>query len=340
MDGTMLIVSPSFVGVFSFARYRMSSSFTYTLTKLRSLPSSVKRCLRKSANSFVRWPSASPTVAAWNSAEARFPAYGRSGVGIITFTGISFHRCSLAGALNRSAVANFDAFGRKLLPIIIQSPGCHLLRRPVLHAHDNVAVPRPSMISIELAGPCRMIRMRMIPAHDVEPMRACLFFRSHDVFRSYRKTITRRIVAAIDQRVQRQNFALLRNGIFRWIAFNSRAGIASEQCSAALMRISFRAMRADFLRELPADPKCRLVRHFYSSSQKRSFKYFAAESAKTVTITAFLFFGRHAAIAKQPSSAAAALGLTSKPSSLARRFTSWYASSVETVKFSSASLSS
>src|SRR5216684_524301 len=145
----------------------MSSSFTYTFTKLRSLPSSVKRCLRNSANSFVRWPSASPTVAAWNSAEARFPAYGRSGVGIITFTGISFHRCSLAGTLNRGAVANFDVFGRKLLPIVIQSPGSHFLRRPVLYAHDDVAVPWPGVIAIILAGPRRMVRMRMIPAHDV-----------------------------------------------------------------------------------------------------------------------------------------------------------------------------
>src|ERR1700675_390426 len=104
----------------------MSSSFTYTFTKLRNLPSSVKRCFRRSANSFVRWPSASPTVAAWNSAEARFPAYGRSGVGIITFTGILFLRCSLAGALDRGAVANLDSFGRKFLAVVIQSPGGHL----------------------------------------------------------------------------------------------------------------------------------------------------------------------------------------------------------------------
>src|SRR5882672_10048152 len=318
----------------------MSSSFTYTFTKLRSLPSSVKRCLRKSANSFVRWPRASPTVAAWNSAEARFPAYGRSGVGIITFTGISFLRRCWAGALDRGAMANFDAFGRKFLPIIVQAPGRHLLRRAILHADDDVAVPRPRVIAIKLARPCQMVRMRMIPAHDVHTAHARCPFRSHDVFGSDRKTIARRIIAPIDQRVQRQNFALWRNRVLCRIASLYHAGIAPEQRAAALMRISFRAMRADFLRELPADPKCRLVRHVYSSSQKRSFKYFAAESAKTVTITAFLFFGRHAAIAKQPSSAAAALGLTSKPSSLARRFTSWYASSVETVKFSSASLSS
>src|SRR6266850_229020 len=300
----------------------MSSSFTYTFTKLRSLPSSVKRCFRKSANSFVRWPSASPTVAAWNSAEARFPAYGRSGVGIITFTGISFLRCSLAGALDRGAAANFDAFGRKFLPVVIQSPGGHLLRCTVLHAHDDVAVPRPRVIPIELARPRRMVRMRMIPAHDVHIVRARLFFRSHDVFGSDGKAVTRRIVPPVDQRIQRQNLALRRNRILCGIAPCRFAGIATQQRTAAFVRIRLRAMRADFLRERPADPKCRLVRHVYSSSQNRSFKYFAAESAKTVTITAFLFFGRHSAIAKHPSSAAAALGLTSNPSSRASRFTS------------------
>src|SRR6266852_175798 len=300
----------------------MSSSFTYTFTKLRSLPSSVKRCFRKSANSFVRWPSASPTVAAWNSAEARFPAYGRSGVGIITFTGISFLRCSRAAALERSAVANFDSFGRKLLPIVIQSPRRHLLRRAGLHADDDVAVPRPCVIPIELARPRRMVRMRMIPANNVHTALARGFFRSHDVFGSDRKTVTRRIVPPVDQRIQRQNLALRCNRILCGIAPCNFAGISPQQRAAAFMRIRLRTMRADFLRERPADQKRRLVRHVYSSSQKRSFKYFAAESAKTVTITAFLFFGRHAAIAKQPSSAAAALGLTSKPSSRARRFTS------------------
>src|SRR6266850_7384992 len=300
----------------------MSSSFTYTFTKLRSLPSSVKRCLRNSANSFARWASASPTVAAWNSAEARFPAYGRSGVGIITFTGISFPRCSLVDALDRSAVANFDAFGRKLLPVVIQSPGRHFLRCAVLHAHDDVAVPRPRVIAIELARPRRMVRMRMIPANDVQPMAARLFLRSHDIFGSHRKAVSRRIVSPIDQRIQRQNLTFWRNRILCGIAPSNFAGISPQQRTAAFMRIRLRAMRADFLSEPPADPKCRLDRHVYSSSQKRSFKYFAAESAKTVAITAFLFFGRQPAIAKQPSSAAAALGLTSKPSSRARRFTS------------------
>src|SRR6266852_1901656 len=58
-----------------------------------------------------------------------------------------------------------------------------------------------------------------------------------------------------------------------------------------------------------------------SSSQKRSLKYFAAESAKTVTITACSPAGIPPATERQPFNAAAALGLTSKPSSRAIRFT-------------------
>jgi len=120
MDGTMLIVSPSFVGVFSFRQVADVFVIHVTrFTKLRRLPSSVKEMLPQLGELFVRWPSASPTVAAWNSAEARFPAYGRSGVGIITFHGHFVSPLLSGRALDRGAVANFDAFGRKLLPIVI-----------------------------------------------------------------------------------------------------------------------------------------------------------------------------------------------------------------------------
>src|ERR1700688_754900 len=88
MEGTMLIVSPSLVRVFSLSRKRISSSFKYTFTKLRIFPSSVKRCFFNSENVPVRLPSASPTVAAVHSMLDCFPVNWRSGVGIITFTAI------------------------------------------------------------------------------------------------------------------------------------------------------------------------------------------------------------------------------------------------------------
>src|SRR5579883_314989 len=60
----------------------MSSSFRYTLTKLRTLPSSVKICLRRSGNCAVRAVSASPTVAPGAVTASCLPVNWRSGVGI------------------------------------------------------------------------------------------------------------------------------------------------------------------------------------------------------------------------------------------------------------------
>src|ERR1041384_2730565 len=87
--------------------------------------------------------------------------------------------------LNRGAVANLDTFRRKRMAIIVQTPRSHILRRAIdfrrkrmaiivqtprshilrraiVHADDDVAIPRPGVILIELAGPRGMIRMRMI----------------------------------------------------------------------------------------------------------------------------------------------------------------------------------
>src|SRR5260370_32684582 len=167
-----------------------------------------------------------------------------------------------------------------------------------------------------------MVRMRMMPADHFEALLACRLFRSANVLRGHREAVARRIVSPIDERKELQDLPRGRALALSPIAFKDSARIASEQRAAAFMRITLRSMRADLLREISADPECRCIRHDYSSSQNRSFKYFAAESATTVTITAFALFGIPAATWKQPSNAAAELGLTSKPSSRARRFTS------------------
>src|ERR1017187_9465 len=62
----------------------MSSSFRYTLTKLRTLPSSLKICLRSSGNCAVRAFSTSPTVEPATVTESCFPVNCRRGVGIKT----------------------------------------------------------------------------------------------------------------------------------------------------------------------------------------------------------------------------------------------------------------
>src|SRR5689334_7911823 len=197
IDGIMLTTSPSFVGVFSFSRYRMSSSFTYTFTKLRSFPSSVYKCFRRSPYCAVNRPSASPTVSAGTSAESFFPANTRSGVGMITLTAMVASPFSL----HRGALTNLNRLRGKLLPVIAQPPGSHLLRCPVHYADDHVAVPGPRMVPIVLAWPRWMIRMRVIPAYDLESLRVRRLLCLQHVARRHRKTVPRRIVSPINQRI-------------------------------------------------------------------------------------------------------------------------------------------
>src|SRR5260370_2235017 len=178
------------------------------------------------------------------------------------------------------------------------------------------------MIAVILARPRRMVGMRLIPGEHFKALLAWCLFRRANALGGHRKTVARRIVSPVDERKKLHDLPRGRERTLSPIALKDSARIASKQRAAAFMRISLRAMRADLLREMSADPECCCVRHNHSSSQKRSFRYFEAESANTVTTTAFVFLGIPAATWKQPSSAAAALGLTSKPSSRARRFTS------------------
>src|SRR6266496_5672352 len=92
----------------------------------------------------------------------------------------------------------------------------------------------------------------------------------------------RRVVAAIDQRKELENLPLSIQRVFGRIAPCNYAGVASEQRATAFMRVGLRAMRADFFHQAPADPNCGLVRHIYSSSQKRSFNFLNSGSPRTV----------------------------------------------------------
>src|SRR6266404_2058090 len=180
----------------------------------------------------------------------------------------------------------------------------------------------------------------MIPAYDVQFLFPGGLLRIAHIFGADRKAIVRGILAAVHQREQRQDLAE------RWLhTARCRSPVAdgaveTQESHAAFVRIGLRAVLANFLRDFRAHLQCWSGCHGQCSSQKRSLKYFAPESANTVTITACCSRGSFFATAKQPFSAAAALGLTSKPSSRAMRFTNRYASSVPTSKFSSASVSS
>src|SRR5437773_11743743 len=97
---------------------------------------------------------------------------------------ISFPHCFAAAEPDRSAVPSLNPFGRTPFAVVGQAPGGHLLRRAFLLAHDDVAVPRPGMIAVILAGARRMVRVRMIPADNIESVLARGFFGAPHVVHS------------------------------------------------------------------------------------------------------------------------------------------------------------
>src|SRR4029077_10203307 len=128
-----------------------------------------------------------------------------------------------------------------LSSIVVQAPGGHILGRAVLHVDDDIAVPRPSVIAVILAGPSRMVGVRMIPADDFEALLARGFLGFKNILCSHRKTITRGVIAAIHERKKLQD--LPRRRPSSPIAFKNSAGIAAKQRATAFMRIRLRAVR-------------------------------------------------------------------------------------------------
>src|SRR5215469_14741235 len=227
---------------------------------------------------------------------------------------------------NRCAILNLDALRRVVLPVVVQPPRTHF-RRPAAHyADDDVAVPGPGVFTVELARLRGVVGMRVIPSHHVEPLPARSLFRFEHIFCGDREAIAGRIVAAIHERKKLDDLARRPLDVFR------KGRIATEQCTAAFVRKCFGTMLADAFRQFVAKVQAKIF-HLQSSSQNRSLKYFVAESAKTVTSTARSRAGIFSATASVPTRAAAALGLTSRPSSRARRFTMRYAPSVEISRF-------
>src|SRR6266446_1550448 len=160
-------------------------------------------------------------------------------------------------------MANLNPFRRKLLAVVVQTPRSHVLGRAVLHAHDDVAVPRPGVIAVIFAWPRRMVWMRMIPADHFEALVACRFFCRHNVFGGHRKAVARRIVSPVDERKELQNLPLGRSQTLPWITLQDKARITPEQRSAAFVRVSLRAVGANFLRQMSTNPECPCVRHAY-----------------------------------------------------------------------------
>ena len=93
----------------------------------------------------------------------------------------------------------------------------------------------------------------MVPAYHFKPLGLRSLIRLEHVLTGHRKAVAGRIVAAIHQRKEPEYFAH---------GFGIRGfQIAPQQSSATFMGIRFRAMHADFLRQVTADPQRRFVRH-------------------------------------------------------------------------------
>src|SRR5712692_7733679 len=198
-------------------------------------------------------------------------------------------------------------FGHEPHAVVRQAPGAKLLRLAPLHADDHVAVPRPGVFAIKFARQRRVVGMRMVPAHHVQPALARGLLRRAKILRRDGKAVARRIAASVYEREELLHFA---PGLL----------IAAQQRAAALVRVRLRAVGANLFRQWGTQHEHCAPTHSISS-QNLSLRYFSPESGKTVTITARAPRGSDRATWKQPTSAAAELGLTSKPSSRARRLT-------------------
>src|ERR1700687_3774705 len=118
----------------------MSSSFRYTLTKLRSFPSSLYRWALSPPCFFVKSASSSPTVAPSASTASFLSVYGLSGVGIRILVAME--------------LALFE-----IRSILFEMPPGHVARGARRNRDDDVGEGRPRMFEIELRRPRRMIGM-------------------------------------------------------------------------------------------------------------------------------------------------------------------------------------
>src|ERR1019366_1111516 len=134
----------------------MSSSLRYTLTKLRSLPSSLKICLRRSGYSVISAASTSPTVAPGTVTESCFAVNCRSGVGISTL-GMSVDQLL------------FWRFGL----IEVGQKAIGVVELAFLNRQDDEGVPRAGIPQIG-GGKIRVaIGMRVIDADEVHVAFPC-----------------------------------------------------------------------------------------------------------------------------------------------------------------------
>src|SRR5262245_42600737 len=200
----------------------MSSSFKYTLTKLRSLPWSLYRCALRPECRFVRSASSSPMVAPWASTASCLSVYGRSGVGIRIFV------VAIQGALIKTG------------SVFLQKPDGHIARRARHHRDNHISKVRPRVIEIELRRPRRMIRVRVVEAKQLAAERRGLSFGGPIVGRPHQKPAARSFLGCVWQRHRggdrvagpdKGAATLVRKGLLAMTT--DRAGDAGVQIAAA-----------------------------------------------------------------------------------------------------------
>src|SRR5580698_192752 len=123
----------------------MSSSFKYTLTKLRTLPSSLKICLRRSGNCAVRLVSAEPTVSPVTVTESCLPVNWRRGVGIRI----------LAILVNQLLFVRFSL-------VRVRQPGIGVVELALLDRQHYERIPRTGILQIGFGKIRAAIGVRVI----------------------------------------------------------------------------------------------------------------------------------------------------------------------------------
>src|SRR5581483_7817261 len=244
----------------------MSSSFRYTLTKLRSLPSSLYRWRRSSECWLVSAPSTSPTVEPPSSTESCLPAYWRRGVGIKTFA-IFEPGASSKGRTMRyrpySSVTQLFLFRGGLFRV--RQPAVRMVELALLDRQHHERIPRARILQIRFRKVRSAIRMRMIDPHQVHIAAAGFAIRLQQIFRpQFIPRCLRTGKGILERQSYLHHFAVTVH--------------AADHGAAALVGIR----RAGVLHHLP--PGFRFNAD-HSSSQKCSLKYFSALSQSTVTIT-------------------------------------------------------
>src|SRR5947209_5860723 len=134
----------------------MSSSLTYTLTKLRSLPSSLYRWRFSSPYWDVSAPRSSPTVPPVSSTESFLSAYWRSGVGM-----------RILGIVIRIGQDQLFGIGNGLL--LVGNERFRVVDPAGLNGDNHVRVPGPGVREVGRREVGVAIRVRVEEAEHVEP---------------------------------------------------------------------------------------------------------------------------------------------------------------------------